>query len=114
MKAADGFSAAIERNELSTADKGEAARFLAILEDKLGTARFTGDASLEARIDGGPPVHPPGARHGQPGPHTVTVTGPGGTGTIQVERGREPTARREAARIASSSAVEGSSRGKSR
>jgi tetratricopeptide (TPR) repeat protein len=85
VRAADRFSSALERSELGGADKAEAARQLAVLEEKLGTARFTGDGALEARIDDGPPVRPPGVRHGMPGTHTVNVTGNGGTGKIDIK-----------------------------
>jgi hypothetical protein len=84
VKSADRLSAALERNELSPADKGDAIHRLAAIEEKVGTVNVTGDASMELQIDDGPSVKPPGARHATPGKHTLFIRGARGSATRDV------------------------------
>ncbi len=84
VKSADRLSAAVERNELSPADKGDALHHLVAIEQKVGTVNVTGDASMELQIDDGPSVRPTGARHGATGKHTLFIRGARGSATREV------------------------------
>ncbi len=84
VKSADRLSAALERNELSAADAGDARHRLVSIEGKVGTVNVTGDRTMELQIDDGPTVRPPGARHALPGTHTLYVRGAAGAMSREV------------------------------